>query len=430
MVYEVTAVNASGESLPGGATTLVTTAGTGHASCTLNTSGLDVPGATSYNIYLSLDSGDFGYIGTVQAGQDFLDEGNVAPNGTPPTETEAIQAPIIESLSSACPDGIYQLQFNYIPACSRNDPNVGITNRVDIFCNNSRQVEATQDSTWIDTNVFNNNSGDPLNVIDFARLDGSNPTPGNYFIPFYFTPLIAASTTGQIEIGVTTYVEGTDYYTVNNITAFGMAPQSACGVEWVSEANGATQAPPTSGDAMSLDYYFNQIPTSVQIAAQNWALVTTDVMVHQAKLLWLNFYLGIVLANSSYSQATVLSQISTAIGTYLTTLSYDSVVQVSEIISLVQNVPGVMSVRMLTSADIGLTVTPVNAQADGNNYGIQAVTPPGTNGNYVLNGLNNAYALFDGSVWRAVDVPLNDDTLPALSNVYAAFMAPNTFGSV
>jgi uncharacterized phage protein gp47/JayE len=335
------------------------------------------------------------------------------------TSTDNDTPPVITSLGVSCPDGLYQLQYNYLPLCSRNDPANGITNCVDIYCNGLRQVEATQDTQWIDTNVFNDTADSPLYVGNFERLDGQQPSAGNFFIPFYFTPLIAASTTGQIEISDTVYYEGVDYFAVNNITAFGMAPQSASGIEWLATGG------PASGTAMSLDYFFNQIPTSVQTAVQTWTLVTTDVMVHQAQQVWLNFYLGIILANS-YSQATVQSQIETAIANYLTSLTYDSVVQVSEILSIVQQIPGVIAVRFLTSADEALAITPVNAQSDGTNYAIQSVTPPGEDGNEVI----HTYASLSGSPLRAVDVALNDDTLPALNNVYVAFMAQNTFGSV
>jgi hypothetical protein len=77
---------------------------------------------------------------------------------------------------------------------------------------------------------------------------------------------------------------------------------------------------------------------------------------------------------------------------------------------------------LLTSADDTSVTYPVNDQYGGTNYAIQSVD----DGNEVL----LTFAATDGSVFRATDVSLNDDTLAVLNHVYLSFFAQNTFGSV
>jgi uncharacterized phage protein gp47/JayE len=420
--YAIVANTAAGASLNCAEVTAVTSGGSINSfSLTWDD---NYPGAiVSWDIYFAANSTTVQYLTTVPGTQtSFLDTGPLGlADGDPPTVNNAWTPPIINVLNdTVVPDGFYELQYDYLPNCSRNDPANGITNRIDIYVNNERSVEVVQDAQWTDAYVFNHNAGDPFDVINWSRLDDSTPQDGNYFIPFAFVPVLDM-TSGTLEVASTTYYEGEDYWVINNISPFGLSPQSLSGLEWLSSANGESPIP-SNGDAMTLDYDFNQIPQSVQAAIAAWSLVTTDVQVHQAKVYDLNVYLGLIMSTTTYSQATVLSQIETAISNYFNSVTFDGVVQVSEIIALVQNLPGVVAVRLLTSADDTSVTYPVNDQYGGTNYAIQSVD----DGNEVL----LTFAATDGSVFRATDVSLNDDTLAVLNHVYLNFYAQNTFGSV
>ena len=374
---------------------------------------------TSYDIYVDLGSGLQWLANTTDT--SYTDTGFTTPGGNPPATATAYTPPFLSVIGSNIADGIYQLQYEYLPSSSRNDPVNGVTNRVDIYVNNQRPVVVTQDSQWTDGYPFTHNASDTYNVENFIRNDGTWPVPGNFFVPFVFSPVLDGAPTGPISVGGNNYVEGTDFWVVNNTTAFGYGPQSLSGVEWKSTANGASFQP-SLGDAMSLDYTFNQIPTSVQKAAQNWRLVTTDVMVHQAKLLNLDMYLGIIMSSTTYSKATVLSQVETAISNYLASVSFDQVVQVSEILALVQNISGVVAVRFLNSGDSSSILYPTNVEV-GSTFAIQSVN----DADEVL----QTYATnVEGQLQRAIDVPLSDDTLASLANVRISFFANNTFGAV
>jgi uncharacterized phage protein gp47/JayE len=422
--YCLVANTAAGASLPCGQVTAVTDGGSIN-SFSLSWSN-ETPGAiTSWDIYFAENSTDVQYLTTVDGTTaSYNDTGSIPADGAPPAENTAYTPPFIEVINgSVVPDGIYELQYDYLPNCSRNDPLNGITNRVDIYVNNTRAVEVVQDTQWSDTYVFTHDSGDFYDAPNWSRFDGTPPQQGNYFIPLAFVPVLDYGEVfnggdGTLLVGTNTYNENVDYWGVNNTSAFGLGPLSLGGIEWLS-----TDSPiPSNGDAMTLTYDFNQIPQSVQAAIAAWSLVTTDVQVHQAKVLDLNVYLGLIMSTTTYSQATVLSQVETAISNYFNAVTFDGVVQISEIIAIVQNLPGVVAVRLLTSADNTSATYPNNPEYDATNYAIQNVN----DNNDVL----HTYAAYDGSVFRASDVALSDDTLAVLNNVYLSFFAQNTFGSV
>ena len=417
--YALVGVTASGASLPCTQVTANTSVGSINSFSLAWDSNTSV---ISWDIYFANNSTDIQYLTSVPGTQtSYLDTGSIVALGDPPVSNAAFTPPIITVLdSTVVPDGIYELQYDYLPNSSRNDPTAGITNRVDIFVNNTRAIAVTQDAQWTNAYPFTHNAGDSFDVINWSRIDGTSPVPGNYFIPFAFAPVINMES-GTIEIASNTYTEGTDYWIVNNTSAFGLGPTSLSGFEWKSAAHGESPIP-SNGNAMVLVYNFNQIPQSVQAAIASWALVTTDVQVHQAKVFDLNVYLGLIMSTTTYSQATVLSQAETALSNYFNSVTFDGVIQVSEIIAIVQNLPGVVAVRLLTSADDTANTYPVNSQYSGTNYAIQAVN----SGNQVL----TTFAATDGSVSRATDVSLNDDTLAVLNHVYLNFYAQNTFGSV
>ncbi len=356
--YAITAVNAAGETTPSTGVSYLTTAG----SQLLTPSWSAVPGAVSYNVYR--------YIGTSTPVYAFLantinlsfaDTGAGTASGSAPSTNTAVGPPVITVLDTVnVPDGVYELQYDYLPVSSRNNVSNNISNRIDVYANNSRAVEATQVTQWENTYVFNHNAGDPMCVTDFVRDDGTLPEVGNYFIPFAYSPVINPAVDGTYVIGANTYTLGVDFWHVNDITPFGLGPLSRSGVEWLSTANGAgtgaSPAVPTNGETLNLDYTFNQIPLSIQTDIQTWRLVGTDVMVHQAKELYLNMYFGIILSSSSYSPSSIQSQIYTAVSNYISGTSFNQTIQVSQILAAVQGVPGVVAVRFLTSADSAVTI--------------------------------------------------------------------------
>lgn len=319
--------------------------------------------------------------------------------------------PAVTSLTGALvPDGVYDLQFEYVPVASRNDPMNGITNRVDIYVSGQAPTEATETVIFNTAKVFNSVSGDPLNIVNFQRDNLGVPQAGNYFIPLAFSPVVNPSISGTIQIaGGPLLTRNTDYFLVNDITRTGGAFGSLSGIEIIS-STGTTPSGPNSGALAALnshtmvaDYLFNAVPHQIDLAARAWRLVTTDVKVHQAKVMLLNFYMAVILS-PGFSLSSVQTEMQNTLSSFIAAIGFNGVVQVSDLIEIAHQVPGVDAVRMLTATD--------NATY----YAIQQVNAAGS-----------VITTFQSS-GRAIDVILSDDQLPAFNALTLLQKAQNSFG--
>ena len=502
-VYAMTIVTIAGETALGDPLS-VTVASGDREVLTWSAPGLSYDAdILSYNLFRN-DGSEFQLIASLNnATFTYTDAGSVIGGEAPIINTTG--TPIVRSLDAInVPDGIYQLQFDYLSTASRNDPANNITNRIDIYVNGQRPIEAIQDIVYTDGFVFNDTDPTDIenitisrNIQLFERIDGTQPEAGNYFTPFAFAPVIdmldnsnGIPLSPQV-IGGTTWIEGSNYWVVNDVSQFGGAASSRSGIEWANPG-------PTNLTPIRVHYEYNQVPTSVQQNVEGWRLVTTDCQVHQANQLNLDMYFAVILQGTQ-SAANILPSIEAAISNYVTSIRFKGVIQVSALLAAVQGVSGVRAVRFLTSADgmrtdtvsyttsstipdtsitdadfgspvrdsitgyipddsfvgevtAGASFVLVNSEGDavnptGSGSSIEIGTPLtlfGTgphNGDYALGyyAIQSVdptdtplvtYATTLGSPLRAVDVYLNDSTLAALNNVYIIPMAQNTFGAV
>ncbi len=400
--YRVSATNDYGETEAGTADDIVVAAGTTNRVI-LNWTA--VPGATGYRVY-GRTTGSEELIAVLGNVTTYNDTGSVTPSGDPPDANTAGLAPVITAIDpTAMPDGIYELEFEYVPMHSRNDPTMGVTNRVDVYVNGSRPTEATETVMFRTSRTFSNTTGDPLDRSRFRRLDDTKPVAGNYFVQFAFAPVLDPSTTNQIVIGATTYEEGTDYFLVNDISENGGTSSSFSGIEWVSLANGATETVPADLTEMVVTYTFNAVIRDVETAVRAWRLITTDARVHQARSILLNLYFAVILS-PGFSSGVVTPMLEAALSEFIDGIGFNGFVQVSDLLAVAHSVDGVDAVRFLTSTD------------DPTNYAIQRVSAAET----VL----ETYAV----AGRATDVRVNDNEVPVLNDVEIVVKAQNTFGSV
>jgi hypothetical protein len=310
------------------------------------------------------------------------------------------------------PDGVYDLQFEYVPNASRNDPINGITNRIDIYVSGQAPTEATETVVFNTAKLFNSTVGDPLNVVNFQRDNLGSPQAGNYFAPFAFAPVVNPSISGTIQIaGGPVLTRNVDYFLVNDITRTGGAFGSLSGVEFIS-ASGTTPSGPNSaalaalnGHTIVADYLYNAVPHQIDLAVRAWRLVTTDVKVHQAKVILLNFYMAVILT-PGFALSGVQTEMQNTLATFIANIGFNGVVQVSDLIEIAHQVPGVDAVRLLTSTD------------NPTNYAVQQV-----------NSLGAVITTFQ-SGGRASDVILSDDQLPAFNTLTLSQRAQNSFGVV
>lgn len=325
---------------------------------------------------------------------------------------------VVESLDgTVVPDGVYELEYEYLPLASRNDPEHGITNRVDVYVNGERATVAAETAVFRSSRVFSTTDGDPMAVGNFERESGDPPEVGNFFIPLAFAPVMDPAPDDSIVIGGVSYDQDVDFWLVNDISSEGGTPQSLSGIELRSTANGATQPEPPDGEVFGLEYVFNAVPRDVQLAVRSWRLVTTDARVHQAKRVLLTFNLAVIFV-PGFTEETVRGELEDVLSRYVAQVGFNGAVQVSDVLEVAHRVPGIDAVRFLTSNDPWLD--PDDASV---HYAIERVNPFG-------DVLERYETTVPGQIGRALDVLLADDQTPVFNRVNITQRAMNTFGAV
>lgn len=330
--------------------------------------------------------------------------GEILTPGVHYTFNAAVNPPTVTILSSSvAPDGVYDLEFDYLSSASRNDPASFITNRVDIWVRGQRPTEAVETMVFSSGRTFNATSGSYLNLNDWAREDESHPVAGNFFVPFGFAPVIDPGDTMVIN-GVT-YIRNTHYWLVQNITPSGMSNRGYSGVELKSTANGLLLAEPSNGQHWPQEYTFDATPRDIDVSVQRWRMVTNDLWVHAARRVKLRCYFAVILTPGFVLQA-VEDAVYAALNNFAAQVSFQGVLQASDALAVVHAVEGVDAVRFLTSTD------------NPTNYAWQRVSPSGT----VL----HTYA----TGGRATDINCTDDTVVDIDQVTLILKAQNTWSTV
>lgn len=299
----------------------------------------------------------------------------------------------VNAVSGAMADGDYDIQFDYVPSYSRNDPiavrwptGVAVSNRIDLWVNGSNPLTATQACIFSTAAAltFNNTVGSPMQASLFVKPNGTAPAVGDFFIPLAFVPVITVP--ASLTIGSSTYTLGTHYNLVHRNDAFGYSPISLAGLVWDH-----TQAMPTNNAAFSLQYNYEFTPTLIQqVLETQWRLVGTDLMVHAGIAQNYRFHLAVVYTRDA-DPSTVNTAIETALSNLVAPLGFDSALQVSDVLQAVHNVTGVDNVRFLNSGD------------DATNYAMQLIYPDGSTGPVSQIGGRAADLYFDDAHYPQVD---------------------------
>lgn len=322
------------------------------------------------------------------------------------------------------------VDYEYLPQVSRNEPEEGITNRLDLFVGGTRAQAAEASVVFRSAKKWQTLPAQDLYTGDWLRRDLTRPEANNVFLPLPFGPILTAPAT--MTIGATTYGLATKdhalgtvsggvtyaYQIVHEDTVDGWTPTSRFGLEWHRNYL------PSDGTAFvvgeSGDYTYNEVPASVQDAVNRWRLVGIDAKVHQAKQRWLRFALGVMYtADATSSTASVQDAIRAALSDYLNRMGFNSTVQISDVLSVVHQVPGVDNVRLLHGGDVlGYSSGNPNASI----VGIQQITPESAGDSVALSSYVQA------SSGRATDIYFRDDELPVLGAVVFKTLARNSFG--
>jgi hypothetical protein len=325
--------------------------------------------------------------------------------------------------SAAIPNGtIAELEYQYTPTASRSDPSTSIVNRIDVWCAGSRAVSAQQSMIFQNTKTFA--SSGTYTRTNFVRPDGTNPATGNIFLPLAFGPILTMSPT--VQVGATTYGLATAanplgtvtggvtyaYQIVHDNTAFGWTPGSMFGLEWNAANVPANNSVFTVGSDGA--YTYNEVPLSVQREIDSWRLAGTDVQAHQAVSVRLRFSLAVMYDRIAYPPQ-VNQSMDAALSGWLNSLGINSVVQVSDVLQVLHNVPGVDNVRFLNGSDwSGWTSGTSNSYQ----VGIQQLSSTGT-----------VLTSYVDSTGRPKDVLFTDSQVPQFGASLYSQRAQNSFGS-
>lgn len=312
--------------------------------------------------------------------------------------------PILTSVVGA----VFDLTYEYAPRASRNLPREGITNRVDIWCAGVRAQTATQAVVFQTNRLFNDSLGSPYYLRNFLRSTQDHPAVGNIFIPLAFGPIIEVP--ASLTIDAKTYFLGSDYHLVHDDTAFGYSATSRFGLEWEA-ASVPTRPNPVFIVGESDNYVYNQMIEQIQGGIERWRLVGIDAVAHAAKLQYLRFNL-VVMYDRSATPDITNAQIELAIQNYLAGQSFDSTVQVSDVLQAVHSAPGVDNVRFLDARD-WITYDP--ADPNSFNVGIQRV----------VNGVV-VHSYVDPATGEPQDVSFGDSEIPVYESIRGDRIDPAT----
>ena len=263
---------------------------------------------------------------------------------------------------------LVDLEFEYTTRSSRNDPEKGIANKVDVYVNGSEPYTVTE-RTKIASTVLSNTATDRLFKGNFARV-GTDGTPqnGNRFTRLGSTPVVSFPsiiTLTSLVDGTPiseNYVQGTDYHLIrsapelnpNPTTLLAGSPYEIAGIEW--EPGG-----PAIGTNVTLTYVYNRVPELLQSVIKTSKQITTDVMVHQAGHRYITVCLSI-----EYDRGFVIQQVDNAIQerlrAYFAGMPYGAWIELSDLTLAVHQVLGVDNVKITKSTDPGV---------ESENYGIK-----------------------------------------------------------
>ena len=153
--------------------------------------------------------------------------------------------------------------------------------------------------------------------------------------------------------GYSTTVTGVPSNTVvqvNSINGFGAGPASFSGFK------------PDNGSTVTVNYTYDSLIPTLQALLDNNSnhIVASDVLIYEAIVATINFSASIIVV-PGYVPATVITNVVTALSNYINNLGLGAVLILSELVTVMQAVPGVdevdLSTLILQSIENNVTTT-------------------------------------------------------------------------
>lgn len=234
---------------------------------------------------------------------------------------------------------VINLEFEYTPRPSRNDPANGIYNKVDVYVDGIDPYTVTERTSITDT-TLSDTPGNELYINNFQRFGASGtPVATNRFMRLGNVPLVSFPNT--LTVDGTTYTMGEHYWVLTGTTLDQGSVYEVAGIEW--DESGPSET------SITLNYTYNRLPQVLQAVMKNSKQITTDVMVHQAKYRYLKPNINVQF-DRSYSVTQVTTAIEERLRSYYTPFPFGAHVKITDLLMSVRQVPGVANVSLTTSA--------------------------------------------------------------------------------
>lgn len=333
-----------------------------------------------------------GYALSIGKGSEF--EKYYIPANDYVVNTSANPATITPSNPELTPANTFAFfEHQYTSKFSRNDPVNGITNKVDIFMDGVQAIGVT-DTIVTPANTVNLTYGAGGGINDasrFVRSDGlAMPTSGTHrIIRLSSTPVVTFPS--SILVGSTTFTLGTDYVGIKDNTLMAGTERAYDGILFIGATN------PNAGVSTQITYSYNRLPEVLNSLAKSSKQITTDVLVHAARVRYLQVNLVLVYDNN-IATGNVESIINTELSNFMNTMTFGEWVQFSDIVNVIHNIRGVDNVRLARTTD-GVPAS------------ILSKVGPNTIASY------------------NTDFKLDDNEVPSLHSVNIIRRSANTFGA-
>lgn len=331
----------------------------------------------------------------------YLTNGDVAnelfftPNGIDFSFTASVPPVVSVTNTSNLPIGsVVLLEHAYCSTNSRNNPNTGIANYVDVFVNGSNATTSTETVSFpTSASAFTSSTGGAYDIQNYLRASSSQqPTVGNRLQELLWQPVFDLPSV--LTISGVDYFENVDYWQIRDNTVYKGSKRARDGIEW--SASVINQV--TSGTIFTLNYDFNKLPIILNELMDDHKQITSDVLVHAATNRYFNINL-IVMYSPGFSRTSVDTALNASLTNFLNTQQFGALLQLSDVLEIAHEVPGVDNVRLAMPAD-------------GVAYGIQEIAADG------ITVLGAPYTN---------DFALQDSDLPVVNDVVTTQRSQNTW---
>lgn len=298
-------------------------------------------------------------------------------------------------------------EHSYISSASRNDIERNLLNAVDVYVNGINEIAATTVIPRPETlqNLFVDQPTNRLHFENYRRIGEPEHRPvlGNVFSSLFWNPLV--SLPESISLQDNTYIRGVHYWPIYDVGPQGRSVRARTGIEWSIDLPGQTTGDPAegpySGDKITavpetsieiIDYTYNRNIPELQIVLEAQKQVTTDVLAHEATQRYLKFDITVMYVAGSSSDA-VNQSVFNNLSSFLKSQFFGSAIQLSDILQVVHNTPGIDNVRW--SADV--------------NPRLHRVTETDVGGDPLLGGISDRTTVGDGSTKEVQQFYLTGD---------------------